>query len=373
MKKLFFLTLILPFFAQLQSNLSKTIVVNGQTRAYKIYIPAIYDGSQAVPLVFNFHGYTSSNTAQESYGNFKPIADTANFILVHPQGLDIGGGAGWNSFSNTDASNYDYQFVEQMIDQISTDYTINPNRIYSTGMSNGGFFSYDMACFMSHHFAAIASVTGSMIATHLNACNPGRPIPVMQIHGTSDPTVSYNGSGGIITSVAIEQLVDFWVNQNNCTTPASYTALPNINSADGCTAEHFVYEHPSGLGTVEFYKITGGLHTWPGTVFTSVGTNQDFSASKEIWRFFSQHERPDLNANLQELEKTIAVYPNPSSSIVNIELNDKNIHEISLINQLGEVLLNKKVSEKLSIDLSAFSSGIYFIQAGTFTQKVVKD
>lgn len=373
MKKLFFLTLILPFFAQLQSNLSKTIVVNGQTRAYKIYIPAIYDGSQAVPLVFNFHGYTSSNTEQEIYGNFRPIADTANFIVVHPQGLDIGGGAGWNSFTNTDASNYDYQFVEQMIAEINTTYNINSNRIYSTGMSNGGFFSYDMACFMSHHFAAIASVTGSMVSTHLNACNPGRPVPVMQIHGTSDPTVSYSGTGGIVTSTNIDQLVNFWVNYNNCTTPASYMALPNINTADGCTAEHFVYEHPNELGTVEFYKITNGLHTWPGTIFTSVGTNQDFSASKEIWRFFSQHERANLSANLEELERPIAVYPNPSTNAINIELNDKNIHKISLLNQLGEVLMNTSVSGKFSIDLSTFSSGIYFIKAGTFTQKVVKD
>lgn len=373
MNKLIFLTFLLPFTTFSQSNLSKTILVNGETRAYKIYIPASYNASIPVPLVFNFHGYTSSNTEQEVYGNFKPIADTANFIVVHPQGLDIGGGTGWNSFANTDASNYDYIFVEQMIDEISATYAINPNRIYSTGMSNGGFFSYDMACFLSHRFAAVASVTGSMISSHLNACSPGRPIPVMQIHGTSDPTVSYNGSGGIVASVAIEQLVDFWVNYNNCNTTPTYTALPNINTADMCTAEHFVYDATTNEGTVEFYKITGGTHTWPGTIFTSAGTNQDFSASKEIWRFFSQHEKVDLSVNLSELETSVKIFPNPTSNLLSINLKDRTIKSISLLNQLGEELKQIEVENNVTLDLTNYASGIYFIKAGNSIQKVMKD
>ena len=40
-----------------------------------------------MPLVFNFHGYTSNATEQMWYGDFRPIADTANFIIVHPNGM----------------------------------------------------------------------------------------------------------------------------------------------------------------------------------------------------------------------------------------------------------------------------------------------
>ena len=103
MKKILF-TCILIFFSEqffAQSNTSHTIQHNGITREYKIYVPAIYNGSTAVPLVFNLHGYTSNNAEQEYYGNFRPIADTANFIIVHPNGtLDGGGNRYWNAFGN---------------------------------------------------------------------------------------------------------------------------------------------------------------------------------------------------------------------------------------------------------------------------------
>src|SRR6185369_11168284 len=74
-----------------------SIQSGGLYRKYRLYIPSIYNGSTAVPLVLNLHGYTSNSSQQQSYSNFMPIADTANFLMVHPDGTFSGGNQFWNA------------------------------------------------------------------------------------------------------------------------------------------------------------------------------------------------------------------------------------------------------------------------------------
>jgi polyhydroxybutyrate depolymerase len=377
-KSMKYLVLILSlnciFLFNSQTTLDRSININGSMRYYRMYIPALYDGSSKVPLVFNFHGYTSNTIEQENYGDFRPIADTANFILVHPQGLDGGSGTFWNTFGTTSSTNFDYQFVAQLIDSLLIDYEIDDARIYSTGMSNGGFMSYDLACFMSNKFAAIASVTGSMISSHLNACNPGRRMPVMQIHGTNDQTVAYNGFSSAITSVPIDDLINFWIVNNNCNSNPTYTALPNINLNDNSTVEHFLYQ---GFNTsVELYKVINGGHTWPGTIFTAGGqvTNQDFSASKEIWRFFSQYNlNQETNFIDENLIKLYSIYPNPISNELNLKLNGNLNLEIKIFDVFGKLVYfnDSKFVNEIKINTESFISGIYFIQLGNQIEKIV--
>ena len=83
----------------------------------------------------------------------------------------------------------DLGFTAALIDSLSAEYSINQDRIYSTGMSNGGFMSYHLACELSERIAAIASVTGTMNVNQPATCSPGHPMPVMEIHGTADATV----------------------------------------------------------------------------------------------------------------------------------------------------------------------------------------
>lgn len=144
--------------AQAQAiNTSGTIQHNGLTREYRIYVPAIYNSTQAVPLLLNLHGYSSNNAQQQVYGNFTNIADTANFILIHPNGtIGNDGFRFWNSGFSASGPD-DVGFLLALIDTISAQYNIDPNRIYTTGMSNGGFMSYELAC-QTTRFAAIASV-----------------------------------------------------------------------------------------------------------------------------------------------------------------------------------------------------------------------
>ena len=161
-------------------------------------------------------------------------------------------------------------------------------------------------------------------------------MPVMQIHGTADPTVSYTGGGG---SVGIEDLVSYWVQFNNCATLPAFTPVPDISTTDGCTAEHYVYENGDAGSTVEFFKIIDGAHTWPGTAFAFGVTNQDISASKEIWRFFSQYRLSELQTGIREPTGeviTFTISPNPSSDAFHLRFEEPWLRTVSLTNAVGK-------------------------------------
>jgi len=349
-----------------QQTINASITHDAIQRDYIIYIPANYTGTTAVPLLFNFHGYTSNANEQMWYGDFRSIADTAGFIIVHPEGTLDGTGTthfnvGWGGSSVDDVS-----FTSALIDSISGQYNINQDRVYSTGMSNGGFMSFRLACELSDRIAGIASVTGSILPGTLTNCSALHSTPVMQFHGTNDGTVPYAGGAG--WTEPISSLVDYWANFNNCTVPPVIENVPDINTADGSTVEKYSYLNGDNCTEVIHYKITNGAHTWPGTVFSSAGTNQDINASVEIWKFLSQYDINGLvncsSAGLKETEKspTLTLYPNPADNKLQIE----GIQELSgsyelIITDLSGAIVLTSDNTGESLDISDLSSGFYIV------------
>jgi polyhydroxybutyrate depolymerase len=281
MKKLLAFLICLPLFTFGQQTINASITHGSLQRDYILYVPTSYSAGNEAPLLFNFHGYTSNAWQQAFYSNFNTVADDEGFIIVYPEGtLDNTGTSHWNvgwGGSTVD----DIGFTSALIDSISADYSINQDRVYSTGMSNGGFMSYQLACELSDRIAAIASVTGSMNMGWFNSCNPNHPMPIMEIHGTADGNVPY---------ATIPSIMDFWANFNNCNSSAIITNVPNTSTTDGCTAEHKIWENGNNGSTVEHYKIIGGEHSWPGALFPNGVTNQDIDASEKIWEFFNKYD-----------------------------------------------------------------------------------
>lgn len=353
-----------------QTTITGSFLHNGIVRDYRLYIPAIYNPANPVPLVFNLHGYTSDNLQQELYGDFRAIADTANFLVVHPNGtLDLQGNRFWNTFGVSAVD--DLGFLSALLDTISTQYSIDADRVYSTGMSNGGFMSYDLACFRSERFAAIASVTGSMLLSRFTSCAATHPTPVMQIHGTADGTVNYNGGSGI---AGIEELVNYWVQFNSCSPTAAFTPVPDVNTTDGCTAEHYVYTGGDAGSTVEFFKILGGGHTWPGAVFQIGVTNQDFSASKEIWRFFSQYRLGELQNGITEQrgdDIPFTIGPNPSSDVFHLRFTNAAARTITVVNATGQLVMEvRSAAEEVIVPVSG--PGLFILTVLEGTRRVAR-
>jgi polyhydroxybutyrate depolymerase len=276
-----------------------TIRHQERTRTYRVHVPPGYDATKPTPTVVAFHGFGSNALEQEYISRMSQVADEKGFIAVYPYGVNYpeaqrnpdaglndtrswnaGGCCGPAQLSNVD----DVGFVEALFADLDTRVCVDTRRTYATGMSNGAFFSYRLACERAERFAAIAPVAGMENAT---VCTPRRPVPVMHFHGTADATISYDG--GTIPFgrpyPSAPATVARWAERNGCNGPLQET----YHRGDSTCLTHTGCGAPVTLCTVQ-----GGGHTWPGGLIPpNLGyTTQDLDATREMWRFFEAHPRP---------------------------------------------------------------------------------
>jgi polyhydroxybutyrate depolymerase len=360
----FFLVCVVAFHGKAQT-FTKTLGHDGLTRNYRIHVPANYQEGDVLPLVFNFHGFNSNALEQEIYSQMSAIADEENFFVVYPNGtgLILSWNVGWAIGSDAD----DIGFTSAMIDTIYAEYNIDTTRVYACGMSNGGFFSYQLACELNNRITKIASVTGSMLESKLESCELENPIPVLQIHGTSDDVVNYNGTTGI--SMPIEDLLAGWRELNGCTEISDTIAVPNENNLDFSTAELIQYRDCDNSVYMAFYKVDNGGHTWPGALLSIPGvTNRDFSATREIWDFFNdqypKNQVVDTEVHLLVESLEISVQPNPSADFFYINSNNKTIDKLLIFNTLGQLhrSYNSISGTTYVLESQSWTPGIYFAQ-----------
>lgn len=338
-------------FAQL--TVVDSFLHGGIYRSYRLYVPAGYNANNGHSLIINMHGLGSNSVEQQLYTNFMPIADTAQFLMVYPQGTSSNGTPFWGCGLAGLPPVDDVGFISALIDTVATKYNVNKDLVFATGMSMGGYMSHYLALQLNNRIAAIASVAGTMAPNVYATAAPGRAIPVMDIHGTADGTVPYTGSSD---GIHIDTLVSFW-NRNNRTNPTPViTAVPNTNTSDGCTADHYVWSGGTKGSTVEFYKIIGGGHTWPGAPISVGVTNQDFSASKEIWRFFRQYGLHQFTAvqNVHGIAG-IKVWPNPCKDMLEINTTE----HITIRDLSGRILIQANGPQ---VSMTALPQGIYLLQ-----------
>lgn len=270
----------------------KHIFSGGLDRQYDLLVPSSYTPGKPSPLVFNFHGFTANPEGQDWLSNMSRLAEEAGFILATPKGSGNEDFLSWNAgeccgqavLGNVD----DVAFTSDMIDRISAEYCVDPSRIYATGMSNGAFMSYRLACELAGRIAAIGSVAGVTVA---DPCLPSRPVPIISFNGTDDLLVWYNG--GIYESAP--RTIARWSMRNGCSRQVE-TVYEKGNVR--CDA----YKNCKGGTTVELCTIDGGGHSWPGgrdmsqlppyTFGLEGETTRDINASRAMWEFFQKHPMP---------------------------------------------------------------------------------
>jgi polyhydroxybutyrate depolymerase len=360
-----------------QKTIDKTISHGGLTRQYRLYIPANYTGSKSVPLLFNFHGFTSNNQQQEFYGDFRPLSNKEGFIICLPQGT-VGGPTN-QTFFNVGffpSAVDDLGFTNMLIDTISAAYKIDAKRVYSAGMSNGGFMSYHLAC-NSSRFAAVASVTGSFTESMAKTCKPPRPTPIIEIHGTADATVPYTGMTGSLNFLSIDSVLNYWVKFNKCNPTPTITDVPNTSTTDNATAKRSVWTGGKDGVTVEHFKVEGGGHTWPGAAIPIGVTCQDFKAVDEIWRFFKQYALT-VSANDILSDHSFSIYPNPANDQLTIETDEQDEYQAQIIDLQGSIVQkNISIGVQKTLDIAHLPTGIYVLrlssEKGQINKKFVKN
>ncbi|WP_025739769.1 T9SS type A sorting domain-containing protein [Aquimarina pacifica] len=264
-------TLITTIATYAQQVINTTLQFDGRTREYRLYVPQSYNPNNPVPLILNYHGFTNTIDIQYNQSNFQQLAEDNQFIFATPQGL--GSSAGWAINNSFGGSEDDLGFSNALIDKIQEDYNINEKRIYATGFSNGGYFSYRLACELSSRIAAIASVAGSMTASWIDngQCQPVHPTPILQITGTSDGVIPI--SGGFLGK-SIQDVMEYWSDYNNG------DSSPDVISL-GSGSTRSIWDNGDNGVTVEFISVGGKGHSW-------IGGN--VSTSQEIWDFFSRFD-----------------------------------------------------------------------------------
>lgn len=258
----------------------ETLVHNDEIRAYLVYIPEGYNTASEVPLMLNFHGFGDTSASFMNWADMRDIADNENFILVYPQGSLMDGSSHWNAALESDDNKSeadDFGFIESLIDSLATSYRINTKRVYASGYSNGGMFAYSLACYHGDKIAAIGTVSGAMLTSAYETCNPTHPTATIVLHGTSDSVLSYDGGDGF---ESINDVIDYWVGVNNANTS------PTLNSAEdnGTTIEHYSYTDGDNGTTVEHFKIYGGGHVWFDIDYSGSNT------SLLIWNYVSRYD-----------------------------------------------------------------------------------
>ena len=258
-----------------------TILHNGITREYILYVPEIYSDNVPVPLLINFHGGGGTATGQMYVADMRPIADTANFILVYPQGLELdnGGSSHWNSMLVSDSNKSsvdDFGFIDALIGDLMLTYNIDSTRLYATGFSNGADMSFTLGCYLQNKIAAVAPVSGLMLNNPNANCSLSIPTGIMIVHGTSDSSRPIGGIEGYYAS--INETIEFWASQNGM------LLNPNVTNytSGGLTIELHLYPDQENTICIEYYKVINGNHIWLDIGIDGMSTNQ------VIWNFLSR-------------------------------------------------------------------------------------
>lgn len=263
---------------------SESFSFQGKPRTYQLYVPPAYTGTRAVPVVFNFHGFGSNAIQQMVYGNFRPLADRHDFIIVAPDGQESPAGRHFNLTFEKGLQN-DITMVGALLGHIERTLCIDASRVYSTGMSDGGAMTSALACNLADKFAAFAAVA---VVIYLPGCGDTNPVAIAAFSGTADPVVPFAGGavhccGGTVLPAPSDSMAK-WAAHDHCGTAFTDTRLGSEvrkRTWTGCTPAH----------APVFYIIDGGGHTWPGSIpVARLGmTTQQINASDVIWKFFAAH------------------------------------------------------------------------------------
>lgn len=285
----------------------QSIISDGAKRTFIVHVPPSYSGEQPIPLVLAFHGGYGSGSHMQKVTRFDELADREDFIVVYPDGLN----RHWNDgrgdvrhgqqtrehrFSHAD----DIKFVRDLLDQFDHQYVIDKKRIYATGISNGGMFSYRVAAELSDKFAAVAPVAGCIGEALASNFAPAEPVSVLHIHGTADKYVPYQGGpllGGRLPGkvLPVRESVEMWVSADQCDTTPLTTELPASSDRDLCRVQVQAYKNGKSGTEVQLYRIEDGGHTWPNmqmkSNFVLGNVCRDFDGSGQIWEFFRTHPK----------------------------------------------------------------------------------
>jgi polyhydroxybutyrate depolymerase len=324
---------------------SEKITVDDKERTFIVHLPKGYDAKQHYALVILLHTRDQDASDMEQLTRFDELADRDSLIAVYPnstgRGWNLGvtqeepspspmgrrgghhggwggggggypgggypgggggypgGGGGYpgggqsGGRENHATPADDNAFIDQMLEKLSSEYSVDSTRVYAAGLSDGGFMAFRLGCTMADRFAGIAAI-GAAMPKHLT-CLPSHPLTVVMMNGTSDPIVHYNGGHvGSYSVLSAEDSSKYWAKLNGCPSKPQHQKMPPREKA-GMKTEVDTYDDCQKSAQVVLYSIDGGGNTWPGgeqyLVEKVIGkTSSDVNANEVMWSFFAHSQ-----------------------------------------------------------------------------------
>ena len=329
---------------------TRTFVWQGSQRQFLMYEPVQRTG--AVPVMYFLHGLGDNITRCEAEMGFAELADAYGWVILVPQALSVQNTTMWNVGFGGTAD--DAGFLLALLDSLQDAGRVNPDSVFFTGFSLGGFMTHKMAIEHGDRITACAPVSG-LITFALADEVPVAPVRMMHIHGTADDVVGWNGGSAYFGSIGIsvDSLVRYWTEWNGCTSDADIDSLPN-RVGDGL---RFV-RHSYGGGEADFrlIEVIGGSHNW----YTD-STIHDIDYFDVIHRFFlGDGSTLGLSWPDGGEADALRVWPNPASRQVHVLARQADT--VTLADLRGVGLMRSAVSDSVAtFDVCALPAGTYLL------------
>ena len=322
------------------------VTVDDVDRSFMVRLPQGYDPQHHYPVVILLHGMNQDADDMERLTRFGELADKNGVIAVYPFALHgrwnvgvqpeerqpmgmgpgrhrryggggyPGGGGGYPGGGGNPggggqqtptrepgegrrpAPADDIGFLNQMLDQLGSKFSVDTSRIYAAGLSEGGLMSLRVGCALSDRIAAIAAVGAAMPKRMI--CLPSRPVPMLMINGTSDPVVPYGGGTEHnlnLPVISAEDSAKAWAKIDRCAEKPEKSKL-SPREKGGMETRVDTYTGCQQGAQVALYSVKGAGNTWPGgeqyEVEKTVGkTSQDLNANETIWSFLVTQKLPE--------------------------------------------------------------------------------
>ena len=258
----------------------------GGDRPAVVQVPEDFDPAEPRPLLLMLHGYGSTSKDVESWTYLGAAATERGWLAVIPDGTtDKDGRQFWNAGTPNCCNLFgsdvdDSAYLSGLIDEIEAKVAVDPKRVYVFGHSNGAFMTYRMACDHADQIAAVISYAGITIPEEI--CHPSEPVSTLQIHGTEDEAIVYEGEDG---DASAPEMAQIWAAHDGCDPVAdeSGPALDLDFQIDGAETHQLTYDQGCDAGTsATLWTVEGGQHQPVPT--------KEFRGL--LLDFFEQHPKP---------------------------------------------------------------------------------
>jgi len=289
-----------------------TLRHGGRARHYHVHVPpAARDGAR-LPVMLAFHGGGGEAAGFKRYAGLDDVSDRHGFLAVYPDGTgplrnrlltwNAGGCCGRAMEQDVD----DVAFAIAVLDDVARRTSVDAERVYATGHSNGAMMAYRLAAERADRIAAIVPVGGAMSLD--GPFSPSLPVAVLHIHSVDDPRALYGGGLGPpfpmtnqrVPHRPVEEALASWIARNGCAaapdTLARRSGRTGARDA-GHTAVLLAWTRCRSGFEVAHWKLTGAGHSWPGNERAEVRESvigpatTVVDAAVEAWTFATRFRR----------------------------------------------------------------------------------